>query len=164
MRDSVQMIRAGMPVSTCIDMEHGGYKVIGQPRLHHEAIDKIIDSCRAQFGKDRGDMQKLLAKTEEVLSAYTEQQSVYAGQRNILRHLFVEVWRSIWELITQWKVSPRPMDSERDILCHIATYQTLRTLIRTAELEHFDPERLRAFSAAHPPAQETESLLLKRGF
>lgn len=75
-----------------------------------------------------------------------------------LRQGITQVFVLLWGLVSE-KASSQQEVSDRETVSQIAVYQTLETLVRTADLEVFEPERIAEISANDAQSRKIKRLL-----
>lgn len=148
-------IRKRLRLVTCLSDDNHSYRLMENPTLPHVEIDAIIDACKASFGRDRKEMNALIHHIVQSRNEY-EVRHEHHRTESAVSHGLREIAHMVLNLLLR-KEAEKTKVSDRETVSQIAVYHTLETLVRTANLESYEPERVAALSA-----QSMESGKMKR--
>jgi hypothetical protein len=146
-------IRQRLRLITCLCKDQHSYRVVGKPTLPHAEIDAIIQHCKNSFGTQRAEMNALLENIIQTRKAYEIQHEAHCAEAT-LRQGITQVFVFLWGL-----VSSQPEVADRETVSQIAVYKTLETLVKIADLEVYEPERIAEISANDPESGKIRRLL-----
>jgi len=153
-------IRKQLRLLTCLSNDNHSFRLMEKPILPHTEIDAIIDTCKNSFGTDRSEMKAVIEHVVGSKEAYEARHEAYrseAAVKTSLKELGKIVWTTLFgDKTTQTGVS------DRETVSQIAVYTTLETLVRTADLEAYEPDRVAAMSDESAKSGKVGRLLAQK--